>query len=79
LPHPAPDGRFIAAVAAGRDDPSMVASLSTSASAPVRPAAVQALLATEQDFHRLQRELVRASLLHCPLEAKDARHSRRAA
>jgi hypothetical protein len=31
-----------------------------------KPAALRSLLATERDPHRLQRELVRASLFSCP-------------
>jgi hypothetical protein len=33
---------------------------------PVRAAALHAMLATERDAHRRQRELVRASLVRCP-------------
>ena len=51
------------------------------ASSPAaRTVPVQVLLATEHDVHRLQRELVRASLLHCPrAAAASERRSARAA
>jgi hypothetical protein len=36
-------------------------------------ATLRTLLATERDAHRRERELVRASLLHCPGEAMPRR------
>ena len=36
----------------------------------VTPSRVRSLLAQERDAHRLQRELVRASLLLCPRAAR---------
>jgi hypothetical protein len=36
------------------------------------PQSVQALLATERDAHRRQRELVRASLMLCPAKTDQA-------
>jgi hypothetical protein len=41
--------------------------------APLRNAALRTLLATERDPHRRQRELVRASLLSCPVKLGSAR------
>jgi hypothetical protein len=37
-------------------------------SSPLTSAALRTLLATERDPHRRQRELVRASLMSCPVK-----------
>ena len=46
--------------------------------APAAPAQIQRMLATERDAHARQRELVRASLFHCP-DSGAAKRVRRAA
>jgi hypothetical protein len=42
-------------------------------SSPLSSAALRTLLATERDPHRRQRELVRASLMSCPVKPGSSR------